>query len=59
MTCSHEPPFVDAGPIVPLRWGSAKSEVCRWCSAYRLMTHHDDPRGDWQAGPLVIYEPEI
>lgn len=47
MACPHQDR--EEGPRVPLRWGSAPTEVCRQCGAYRTM-HHGP--GRWQPGPL-------
>lgn len=45
-TCFHD--AIELGPRVPLRYGSAPTEVCKDCGAYRTM-HHTP--GRWQSGP--------
>lgn len=47
-SCAHT--RMHRGKDAPLRWGSARTEVCRDCAAFRLRTHHDEIRGDWMAG---------
>lgn len=47
-SCSHMRTY--RGKDAPLRWGSARTEVCRDCASFRLRTHHDEIRGDWTSG---------
>ncbi len=44
--CNHAK--VIAGPRTPLAFGSAATEVCIFCGAYRTMPHGP---GRWQKGP--------
>jgi hypothetical protein len=44
--CLHSE--TEPGPRVPLRWGSAATELCRACAAYRTLHHNP---GEWQLGP--------
>ena len=34
------------GPDIPLRYGSARSEVCE-CGTWRMVTHHDNTMPGW------------
>jgi hypothetical protein len=34
------------GPLIPLRYGSAKSEVCE-CGVWRMVDHRDRLRDVW------------
>lgn len=47
MECDHPPGAVTPGPRVPLRWGSAATEVCAKCGGHRVL--HGRP--DWRPGP--------
>lgn len=40
--CKHE--RTSRGANIPLRWGSARSEVCRDCGAFRERDHHGNLR---------------
>lgn len=45
--CAHD--RVLTGPRIPLRWGTAPTEVCSDCGAWRT-THHQP--GRWRQGPF-------
>ncbi len=49
MICTHPVESVKPGPQTPLLWGSAETEVCTLCGAYRTMHHKP---GQWQSGPV-------
>ncbi len=48
--CEHPAESVKSGPRVRLRWGTAETEVCKLCGAYRTM-HHGP--GRWLPGPVA------
>lgn len=45
--CSHYQ--TTDGPRVPLRWGSAPTEVCKLCGCWRTMHHKPGP---WLNPPI-------
>lgn len=45
--CKHS--STKSGPRMPLRYGSAATDVCEACGAYRLMHHGPGP---WESGPV-------
>jgi hypothetical protein len=49
LQCNHPPEMIAPGPRCPLRWGSAATEVCSGCGAYRQVR---DPNGKWWPGPV-------
>jgi hypothetical protein len=54
MTCLHER-TIRGGDIV-LRYGSARTQVCRGCGAWRMVTHHEKPVDiwPWRTDPLNL-----
>lgn len=48
MACQHAEK--KPGPRYPMRWGSATTEVCKGCDAYRLLLHGVGP---WLPGPIA------
>lgn len=44
--CKHRSTRI--GKNAPRRWGSHKTEVCKSCKAFRLLTHHMEIASDWR-----------
>jgi len=57
VACSHPASYRRNGPRVPLRYGTAPSEVCRKCGAWRTVLHVP---GDWHEDQTIDeYKKEI
>ena len=52
--CGHPPDCLSEGPRIPLRYGSAATEVCSACGGYRQIRSPDR----WEPGPPDTTEDE-